>query len=379
MYDALKYTEIDEGKLKQILAQSQPQDCQQIGEYRVYAIDTTPEERPEARTLPDRGVIRRDKDHSVQYGHKYSWLVRLVQWGTSWVAPVNTRRVETSMTNSQVALLQLSELEQQDRTKKVVVADSHYGNHFFLAGVSLLHTIFALVRLRNNQALYEQPAVKKPGGRGPNLKHGPKFKLAQPLRPAERNERFEILSNQTVQVEAWSGLHLKAIPQVVGTTVRIRFLRLDGTPRHKYPMWLFWTGPVATPLNDICRMYLWRFAIEHAFRFLKQHLGLAANNSTQLPNIEHWMWLCALAYWQLLLLRDVVDDTRPAWHPHWVKGLSRPLTPYHVQRAAWRYISRLGTPACSPKPRGIGLGRPFGFHPLPRDRYKTVIKGNRPP
>jgi hypothetical protein len=34
------------------------------------------------------------------------------------------------------------------------------------------------------------------------------------------------------------------------------------------------------PLHDLCLMYLWRFAIEHAFRFMKQHLGLNANQST---------------------------------------------------------------------------------------------------
>ena len=30
-------------------------------------------------------------------------------------------------------------------------------------------------------------------------------------------------------------------------------------------MWLFWTGPDTVPLEDLCRMYLWRFAIETFF------------------------------------------------------------------------------------------------------------------
>ena len=25
--------------------------------------------------------------------------------------------------------------------------------------------------------------------------------------------------------------------------------------------------------------------------------------------------MCALAYWQLLLMRDLVEDARPVWHP----------------------------------------------------------------
>ena len=59
-------------------------------------------------------------------------------------------------------------------------------------------------------------------------------------------------------------------------------------------------------------MDLWRFAIEHAFRFMKQHLGLNAHCLTNNEAIQRWMWLCALAYWQLLLMGHEVDDLRPA-------------------------------------------------------------------
>jgi len=60
-------------------------------------------------------------------------------------------------------------------------------------------------------------------------------------------------------------------------------------------MWLFWNGPETTPLQDLCRMYLWRFAIEHFFRFCKQHLGLNAKQSTDPVSIVQWMWVCSLA------------------------------------------------------------------------------------
>lgn len=66
-------------------------------------------------------------------------------------------------------------------------------------------------------------------------------------------------------------------------------------------------------LSDLCLVYVWRFALEHAFRFLKQHLGLNANQFTLLHSTELWMWLCALAYWPLLM-REVVADYRPAWY-----------------------------------------------------------------
>jgi len=51
------------------------------------------------------------------------------------------------------------------------------------------------------------------------------------------------------------------------------------------------------------------------FRFLKQHMGLNASRSNNLVGTEQWMWLCALAYWQLLLMRETVADARPVWQP----------------------------------------------------------------
>jgi hypothetical protein len=86
------------------------------------------------------------------------------------------------------------------------------------------------------------------------------------------------------------------------------------------------------------------------------------------------MWMCTLAYWQLLLMRDLVDDTRPAWHPRFRNGKQKELTPGQVQRAALRYLSQLGTPAKAPKLAGKGYGRPKGYRPAPRVRYPVVKK-----
>ncbi len=380
IYDTLQHTWFEPLAMRRLLYRWMPAESGKIAGYRVYAVDTTVEERPEARTLEDRGCLRRDEDHSVQYGHKYSYLVRLVQWGTSWVAPLCFQRVTTAQTPSQVAVEQLTELETQDPEPKVVVSDSHYGNQFFLGGVHALQHLCELTRLRHNLTLRQAPLPKPPEKkRGPQRKHGPKFKLAQPPRPAERLEAFELLPHQPVKAEAWLDLHMQPIPQVVGMVVRVVFLRSDGTPRHKYPLWLFWTGPTTVSLADLTRMYLWRFAIEHFFRFLKQHLGLTANYSTRTASIQHWFWLCLLAYWQLLLMQPAVENACPAWYPKRSAHRDHPFTPWQVQRAARSFLSRLGTPACTPKPSGKGLGRHTGFHPPPKTRYKTVVKGKKDP
>ena len=86
------------------------------------------------------------------------------------------------------------------------------------------------------------------------------------------------------------------------------------------------------------------------------------------------MWLCALAYWQLLLMRDLVEDARPAWHPRFRDGKRKQLTPGQVQRAALGYLLQLGTPAKAPKVAGKGKGRSKGYRPAPRKRYPVVKK-----
>jgi len=139
-------------------------------------------------------------------------------------------------------------------------------------------------------------------------------------------------------------------------------------------MWLFWSGPEEIPLQDLCRMYLWRFAIEHFFRFCKQHLGLNANQSTDEVSIDQWMWLCALAYWQRLLMGDEVEHLRPAWYPAKPTNGAQKMTPGLVQRGALRILVRLGTPAKATRTAGKGKGRAKGYRPTSRTRFPIVKK-----
>lgn len=374
VYDTLCNAAIDFDGLLHTLLTFQPKDSETIAGYEVYGLDATKDERPDAETLPERCALKSQKDEPLVYGHKYSWLVRLVGWGTSWVAPQDTLRIDPELSDSQVGSQQVKELAERNPHSKVVVEDSLYGNHVFLAIFLFIQNTFALVRMRSNNVLYEQPAPRKPGKRGAPKKHGARFKLSSPWRTADCGESF-LLGSQTVQIQAWKGLHLKKLPQLVVMLLRVEFLKPDGQPRYKQPMWLLWTGPTHVPLQELCRMYVWRFAIEHLFRFLKQNLGLNTSRSNDLVATEQWMWMCALAYWQLLLMRDLVEDARPAWHPRFQDGKRKELTPGQVQRAALGYLLQLGTPARSPKVAGKGKGRAKGYHPAPRVRYPVTKKG----
>lgn len=373
IFDTLHEAEFDFDQLLQALYEHQPPNSEQIAGYEVYALDTTPNERPEAETMADRGSLKTQKDQPVRYGHKYSWLVRLVNWGTSWVAPVDVQRVATCLSDSQEGAVQVQEMALRNPKPKVVVADSLYGNHVFLGIFLVVKNVFALVRLRSNMVFYERPEPHPKGKRGTPAKHGTKFKLSNPSRLPDQSKSFQ-LGEQTVTLLAWKGLHFKKLAGLVGMVLRIEFLRPDGTPRYKRPMWLFWSGPDTTPLNDLCLMYLWRFAIEHSFRFLKQHMGLNANQSTDPVSTDHWMWLCALAYWQLLLMRDRVEYIQPAWYPSQVIQDTSRRTPGQVQRGALRFLQGLGTPAFPTRTSGKGKGRAKGFRPPPRKRFAIIKK-----
>ena len=260
---------------------------------------------------------------------------------------------------------------------KVIVADSRYEDHQFLGIFEHLQHTFGLVRLHSNRVLYEKPKQKPKGSRGAPRKHGQPFRLNSAHRSADQNEIFQ-LGEQTIRVQAWQKLHFKKLATLIGTLVQVEFLKADGTPRYKRPMWLFWIGPQSVALSDLCRMYLWRFAIEHMFRFLKQHMGLNSNRSPDLVNAQQWMWLCALAYWQLLLMRDQVQEDRPAWYPCKPDQRAK-LTPYQVQRSALLFLLELGTPALTPRPAGKGTGRQKNYHPIPRIRYPVVFKSKKVP
>ena len=377
VYDGLGNGEMDIGEILSFLPGCVPEDSEMIAGYKVYAVDATPNEHAESETLPDRSVLKSNKKDPLRYGHKYSWLVRLMHFGTSWAAPVDIERINTETTDTKLAAVQVQELDLRDKAMKVIVADSRYEDRHFLGIFQHFQRTFGLIRLHGNRLLYEAPKKKPKRSLGAPRKHGQAFKLHGTHRSADQSETFQ-LGQQTVRLQAWHTLHFKKLALLIGTLIQIEFLKADGTLRYKRPMGLFWTGPQNVALSELCRMYLWRFAIEHLFRFLKQHMGLNSNRSPDLVSAQQWMWCCALAYWQLLLLRDVVKEDYPAWYPQNRRQPAK-LTPYQVQRSALVFLLELGTPAATPRPTGKGTGRPKNHHPPPRTRYPVVFKNIQVP
>jgi hypothetical protein len=61
--DTPRQTEIDFDLLLEALHALQPPDSQRLGRDEVYALDTTPNERPEAQALEDRGSLLNSSSH----------------------------------------------------------------------------------------------------------------------------------------------------------------------------------------------------------------------------------------------------------------------------------------------------------------------------
>jgi hypothetical protein len=373
VYDFLQNGVMNESQLRSVLYKNQPEEAERIAGYEVYGLDCSDEEHADAETLADRSQSKKGKDAPKVVGHRYSWLVRLVKQGTSWCMAQDIERVSSDSSDSAVGGEQVKRLDQQSPQRKVVVADSLYGNVIFLGAFLVVSTVFALVRLRRNQVLYEEPAPRQPEQRGRPARHGSKFKLSNPSRSPDRCETVTLLK-QSVRLQAWHHLHFRALPALVGLVLLVEFLKADGTPRFKRPLLLFWTGPLSVPLVDLARMYLWRFAIEHMFRFLKQEMGLCSSRSPALAQHKRWLWCCALAYAQLLLIRHNVADQRPPWQPRHRSAQPLPLTPRQVQRAALPFLLALGSPVQPLHRAGKGRGRPHGFKPKPRARHPVVKK-----
>lgn len=382
VHDALCHGQIAPDQARTLLAAVQPPEALTIGGCDLYVMDSTIEARPDAKTLADRGQVYSTCADQTVVGHQYSWLGRIISRAPTWFAPRDVERVPTASTPAATAARQVQRLAATvalAATLSVILADSGYAKVAFLAAFVGVLNVCVLVRLAANRVLYGSPPVVerdpvtgKRCQRGRPAKHGAKFALKNPPPP----EWFQSLTlgSTTAKVSAWFHLHFKALPALEGMVVRVEFLKADGTPKYRRPLWLFWSGPQTLAPELIAQMYLARPGIEHFFRFAKQRLGLVCAQSPTLAANETWVWLVAFAYTHLLLARALVT---PAWRP-W-DAQARPASKLELTAGqvlnAWATFSRkLGSPAAAPRPSGKGKGRQRGDHPTPRPQCPAILK-----
>jgi hypothetical protein len=405
VYAALDQGRIDVGELRRLLLGVST--AARSGEPLMFALDVTPDARPDAEYADERVMVQVRGKGGDRFlpGWPYSLLVG-VQWGdSSWVDPIEARRIgpgeeHTDVTIEQITGL-LADLEAADRLTAgdpppLVMLDA--GNYATDISHALADRhVQVLVRLRATRVFYADPEPRRPGEMGASKRHGQEFSCSDAAKRHAPDIELTADSARygTVTVRAWKGLHQKLtrtgrwaghpaderLPIVRGTVLQIIVDRLPDGRRPTKDLWLWHAGPVEVDpdlVDLLWKAYLRRFDQEHFHRFAKVYLGMARAHLASAQATDRWMHLIMAAYAQLRLASPHVDDLRRPWHPCPEPG--RPLSPYRVRLGFRRLRAKLGTPASSPKLTRPGPGRPKGSRNRPKDKRppyrKTVTTDN---
>jgi hypothetical protein len=95
--------------------------------------------------------------------------------------------------------------------------------------------------------------------------------------------------------------------------IRVERLDAQGNLRELKPLWLAWVGEEMPPVEQVWRLYLRRFTIDHWYRFLKQRLHWTVPKLSTPKQCERWSDLMPLMTWELWLARDIVTDNPLPW------------------------------------------------------------------
>jgi len=360
LYESLKDSRPRRGRLRGLCVEQIPKDIRPL-----LAGDHTGWERPHAQTLKDRSFVHQpnlvEGNKPIMLGHDYSTLAWIPEMTGSWAIPLCHERISSFETAAQRATFQLRQVCRDLTVRPIATYDSEYGSAAFM---NLTEDIPAdlLLRLRPNRCLYKVPAPYS--GCGRPRKHGDKFQLAKSDSWGEPSATFS-LEDETVgqvQIQQWSDLHFKKASQRHFQVMRV-------THPHCSGLWLAWVGEQMPSLEQIWRLYLRRFAIDHWYRFAKQRLHWTLPQLLTPQQALRWSDLMPLLSWQLWLARKLVIDNPLPWQKPQTN-----LTFGRVAQGLATLLVRIGSPACSPKPRGKSLGWQSGRKRSPFPRFPIIKK-----
>jgi len=371
-------------------------------------VDVTPNPRPYAYTLEDRGMVYQPEvvkgKLPVTIGHQYSTVALGLEAEagitSSWVLPLMTERVATDQDKELVGMEQIERLLVDEKLPfgqelTVEVADSSYSKPQSLYAHRKYPNVVTIVRSRGNRTYYHQyvPSAAEPAapGQGHPTWYGEPFSLAdaETWTEPDASWTFQETSRRgkvyTVEVQAWHNMLMrgKTKPQKLPmhecpfTLVRIVRYDQEGHPAFKEPLWLIVMGDrrAELSLKHIYDAYDARFDMEHFFRFGKQKLLMVAFQTPEVAHEENWFQLTHIAYAQLWMARHLVRCLPRPWERNLPAMKQRLISPTLVQRDFDRIIRHFGTPARPPKLRIISPGRPKGVILPKRTRHKVVVKG----
>ncbi|HSH77523.1 MAG TPA: hypothetical protein VLA19_03210 [Herpetosiphonaceae bacterium] len=123
------------------------------------------------------------------------------------------------------------------------------------------------------------------------------------------------------------------------------------------------------PWAEVWPLYQRRWPEETLQRQAKDLLGWSRAQLGTVERQDRWTWLVLLAYWQLLLARDLACDWRRPWERAAAAG---PVPLARVQRDYGRIIGQFGLAMPPPKPRGKAPGRRPGTRLVPKPRQPIL-------
>jgi hypothetical protein len=374
--DALADGSLDVVALQRLLAQTLPAAL--VAGRLLWALDGSVWPRPDAKTSPERTwgrfVTGGTPESGIVEGWEYQWLAAIPEAAGSWVLPLDVGRRDlaagtaTTLAIRQLRAVQAARPAQEPRP--LLLLDSHYDV------VELVHAdlgVDLLARLASNRRFYRRPGPYR--GKGAKPKHGPIFRLADPTTHGlpDRTQGEDDPVYGTVTLDVWEQLPTQPAPDIELTVIRVSLGRLPRREQPPRPLWLVWFGGVLPEdLRTVQRWYQRRFAIEHAFRFLKQSLGWTAIRPRSPRTADRWSWLLATGLWELGLAREGVADQRLPWERPLASGTR---SPGRVRRGFPALLLTLGTPARAPQPRGKAPGRQRGDCPGPAPRGPVLRRG----
>ncbi len=266
----------------------------------MFALDVTPDARPDAEYARERVMVQVRGKGGDKFlpGWPYSLLVG-VQWGaSSWVDPIQARRIRPGEDHTEVTIDQITGLPadlrmtgkpaEGDPPPPVMLDAGNYATDIShaLAG----RQVQVLVRLRATRVFYADPEPRRPGEMGAGRRHGREFSCSDPAK--RHTPDIELVTGSprygNVCVRAWTGLHQKLtrigrwsdypegerLPIVRGTVIQIVVDRLPDGRKPTKDLWLWHTGagePDAALVDLLWKAYLRRFDQEH-FSPLRQGL-----------------------------------------------------------------------------------------------------------
>jgi len=363
--------------------------------------------RPYAHTLEDRSfvhqptVIRGNKP--VTIGHSYSLLAFLPEREIDpayehWIFPLSIERIAGHQKAIEVAQEQFHWLFDQDESDFkdqlcVAVGDTAYSTAEFTSPLSQYTKLVFIARLRSNRTLYKPDDTRwteQKRLQGHPTWYGEAVPISDKNTWLVPDETLSVLwttklgKTYTVTISARNDLLMRGkrdapMHDKPLKLVRIKVTDKKGKAVYVNPVYLgvFGKHRNELTLEDIYENFKQRFDLEHFFRFGKQRLLLANSQSPVVENEENWCNIVTLAYQQLFLARKAADRVRRPWEskkktPMTAIGATK--SPGETQRDFGRIIQEIGTPAKPPKTRNKPNGRPEGFKPKPRVRFKVVKK-----